>query len=722
MTRQVFELAGTDDNYVKGHITSLNPIRKENAPDSWERSALKSFEAGMKEVSSLQVMDGQEYMRLMRPFLVEQQCLKCHAAQGYVLGDIRGGISVSVPMAVYSVDVNSLEITRIAVFSAIWLFGMGLIVFGSRNLSRNVSLLCEKNIQLGDEIVEREASQTQLQEQTVMLEEEIAERQRTEEQLDLKTRVLEKEIAIRIQSEMALRNSEISLQNAQAAAHMGSWTWDIKNNRLEWSREMYHIFGIDRASCAGTIAEVHRMAIHPEDRHIVEEARRAIIEEGKTAPVEYRVIWPDNTEHVIWEEAGDRLLDERGNLVSLSGFAQDISERRKIQTENLQLEAQLQQAQKLESIGRLAGGVAHDFNNMLTVITGFSHLGIMESDPSTAISFYFYEIRKTAERSADLTRQLLAFARKQTITPKILDLNKTVAGMLKMLHRLIGEEVKLNWRPDADLWNVRMDPSQIDQMLANLCVNARDAIATVGNISIETGNRSIDEAYCCTHAEAVPGEYVCIAVSDDGHGMDSETVAHIFEPFFTTKGVGEGTGLGLATIYGIVKQNNGFVDVCSEPGLGTTFSVYIPRYEGAASQLRTEEMSAALKGGYETILLVEDEPAILDMTTTILGKQGYTVLPAKTPREAIRLAHDHAGEISLLITDVVMPEMSGRDLADTLLSLYPDMKHLFMSGYTADIIANHGVLDETINFIQKPFSLPDMATKVRNILDTPPAR
>jgi CheY-like chemotaxis protein len=337
-------------------------------------------------------------------------------------------------------------------------------------------------------------------------------------------------------------------------------------------------------------------------------------------------------------------------------------------------------------------------------------------DPSQPLYADLEEIRKAATRSADLTRQLLAFARKQTIAPKVLDLNETIAGMLKMLQRLIGEDVQLHWQPDADLWPVRADPSQIDQLLANLCVNARDAIAGVGHLRVETENSTFTEVGGAARAGLVPGDYVRIAVRDNGSGMDPDTLAHIFEPFFTTKGVGKGTGLGLATVYGIVKQNGGFIDASSDPGHGTTFTIYLPRHVGKAAQARTDASTEPAKRGTETILLVEDEFAILKLATTMLERQGYSVLAAGTPGEAIRLARAFEGEIHLLMTDVVMPEMNGRDLARNVQVLYPDVKRLFMSGYTADVIAHHGVLEDGVSFIQKPFSVRDLAAKVREVL------
>lgn len=396
-------------------------------------------------------------------------------------------------------------------------------------------------------------------------------------------------------------------------------------------------------------------------------------------------------------------------------FLYDMSRRKKAEEESVKLESQLHQAQKIESVGSLAGGVAHDFNNKLTVILGHACLALIASDPDK-VRDSLEEIRKAAEQSADLTRQLLAFARKQTISPKVLDLNETVSGMLKMLNRLIGEDIHLNWQPAADLWLLKFDPSQIDQILANLCVNARDAITKDGKITIETGNSVIDENYAAKNLDAIPGEYVTITVSDNGCGMDRKTLNRIFEPFFTTKESGKGTGLGLATVFGIVKQNKGFINVYSEPALGTTFTIYLPRYIGNAVQPRNDNMTMPAPLGHETILLVEDEIAILNMATSMLTKQGYSVLQANTPAEAIRLANEHVGTISLLITDVIMPNMNGKDLALDLQSLNPRLKCLYMSGYTADAISQHGVLDEEVHFIQKPFSLPDLATKVREVL------
>jgi CheY-like chemotaxis protein len=326
------------------------------------------------------------------------------------------------------------------------------------------------------------------------------------------------------------------------------------------------------------------------------------------------------------------------------------------------------------------------------------------------------EIHKAATRSADLTRQLLAFARKQTIDPKMIDLNDTIEGMLKMLGRLIGENIELSWQPEANLWPIKMDPSQVDQMLANLCVNARDAIPGIGKVTIETGNATFDEIYCQSHDGFTPGDYTMIAISDNGSGMDEETLENIFEPFFTSKSMGEGTGLGLSTVYGIVKQNNGFINVNSEPGLGTTFRIYLPRQKAKRVPAQHPKLTEKDLRGDEAILLVEDEKSILTITAESLERLGYRVFSTSSPAEAIRIGKSCPDEIDLLITDVIMPEMNGQDLASRLALFHPSLKCLFMSGYTANVIAHHGVLDEGIHFINKPFSKQDLAIKVRAAL------
>jgi len=391
----------------------------------------------------------------------------------------------------------------------------------------------------------------------------------------------------------------------------------------------------------------------------------------------------------------------------------------RILTEREKMESRLIQAQKMEAVGRLAGGVAHDFNNLLNVILGYVDLSLMKLTPSDPIHGNLQQIRKAGQRSADLTRQLLAFARKQTIAPRVLDLNETVAGMLKILMRLIGEDIDLLWKPAPDLWPLNMDPAQIDQILANLVVNSRDAISGVGRIIIETGAAEFDRPFCEANPGFVPGHYVVLAVSDDGCGIDKENLSQLFEPFFTTKEVGKGTGLGLATVYGIVKQNSGFINVYSEPGKGTTFRIYLPRHEAEPAPVTEAADPVERPKGRETVLLVEDEAALLGLTAMMLEELGYTVVAAGTPGRALRLAEGFGGEIDLLLTDVVMPEMNGRTLRQRLTAVRPGLRCLFMSGYTANAIAHHGVLDEGVAFLQKPFTLQALAVKLREVLASP---
>ncbi len=412
------------------------------------------------------------------------------------------------------------------------------------------------------------------------------------------------------------------------------------------------------------------------------------------------------------EVTATALINKQGK-VELVGVTRNIDERKRSEEENARLSAQLYQAQRMESVGRLAGGVAHDFNNMLSVILGHAELAQEQIEPTHPVFMDLQEIQKAAQRSADLTRQLLAFARRQTVTPQVLDLNATLSGMIKMLQRLIGENIKIIWKPGPSLWQIFIDPSQIDQIMANLAVNARDAIQVVGTLTIETVNTQLSEQFCAEHDGCLPGDYVRLRVSDTGTGMNEETLKNIFEPFFTTKEFGKGIGLGLSTIYGIVKQNSGCIDVHSQPGEGTVFELYLPRYEEEPEDAREE--SAAEPAAKNTVLLVEDELSILQLTRRMLEQLGHTVLVASAPAEALRIARQHPESIEILMTDVVMPEMNGRDLANELLFLYPQLRCIFMSGWTADIIANHGVMEPGTHFLQKPFTRKELAAILQRI-------
>jgi len=394
---------------------------------------------------------------------------------------------------------------------------------------------------------------------------------------------------------------------------------------------------------------------------------------------------------------------------------EDITRRMEEQKKREEIEAELRQAQKLEAVGRLAGGVAHDFNNMLAVIMGAAEMALPEVEEGSSLHEDLQHINNAAERSADLTRQLLAFSRKQIIRPRVLNLNEIIQVQEKMLRRLIGEDIQVHLALQEDLWKVRVDPSQVDQILANLLVNARDAIPGVGRVSIDTENVLLDQDHARPDMPVQDGGYVLLAVSDNGIGMDRETRDRIFEPFFTTKDQHKGTGLGLSTVYGIVQQAHGIIHVQSEEGIGTTFKIYLPRWEGEAEG-STGGATQSLRGT-ETVLVVEDEPSILSLAQRFLEDQGYTVMTARTPMEAIGMVHENRGPIHLLLTDVVMPGMNGKQLQARISEILPKIRTLFMSGYTADVIAQRGVLEEDVEFIQKPFSMTTLTQRVREVLD-----
>jgi nitrogen-specific signal transduction histidine kinase/CheY-like chemotaxis protein len=395
----------------------------------------------------------------------------------------------------------------------------------------------------------------------------------------------------------------------------------------------------------------------------------------------------------------------------------DISESKRAEMERQIIEGHLLQAQKMESVGRLAGGVAHEFNNMLQVINAHADLAQKSIAASDPLNSHLQAIAKAGSRSADIVRQLLAFARKQIITPQTLELNAVIANTLEILRGLIGENIDTLWKPAPHACLVKMDRAQIDEILVNLVLNARDAISGIGRIAIATDTVELGEVDSQSHPDIPPGSYVLLEISDNGSGIDTETQLKLFEPFFTTKPQGAGTGLGLSTVYGIVKQNNGIIEVSSKLGEGTTFRIFLPREKAGARLPASAFAKRELPGGNETVLLVEDEEALLRIGRLLLEDLGYKVLAASGPNQGIRIAAEYAGDIHLLLTDVIMPEMSGRELRDRLLALRPGMKCLFMSGYTADIIAHRGVLDSGVHFFQKPFSRDSLAMMLREALD-----
>ena len=456
--------------------------------------------------------------------------------------------------------------------------------------------------------------------------------------------------------------------------------------------------------------------IHPDDRGPTMRIFTDWIgHTGSTHRAEYRFRHKDGS-WAAMETVGVNLLNDpvvKGIVLNI----REITERKKAEQERNKLQEQLQQAMKMEAVGRLAGGVAHDFNNLLTVITGYVELARMKLTPPDPLLRSLDGIHRAAESAAALTSQLLAFSRRQIIEPKVLNLNDLVGGLAKMLIRLIGEDIELQTALAEELGSVKVDPGQFEQVLVNLAVNARDAMPDGGQMVIETSDIELDEDYCLRHPQVRPGKYVLLAVSDTGHGMSAEVKQHLFEPFFTTKAKGQGTGLGLATTFGVVKQAGGAIEVYSEVGQGTTFKIYLPRVEEQAERLVNKAPGLELARGDETILLVEDEESVRDVALTILERLGYRVLSAANGGEAFLLVEKYDGWIDLLMTDVVMPGMNGRELAERLLKIRPEMKVLFTSGYTENVIVHHGVVDENLNFIGKPYSLHALARKMREVLD-----
>ncbi|HKL24805.1 MAG TPA: PAS domain S-box protein [Desulfuromonadales bacterium] len=523
------------------------------------------------------------------------------------------------------------------------------------------------------------------------------------------------DITDRKRTEEKLRHHKDLLEKSQQLGQIGTWEYDIENDHLLWTDEIHRIFCIPFETELNYSIFMRR--VHPDDRGEVDRRWQAALE-GEAYELEHRLLIGRETRWVRQKASLEFTYSDQP--VRAIGFVQDITERKQGERERERLENQLRQAQKIETVGRLAGGVAHDYNNMLGVIIGYAELAQMKVVQTDPLQEDLEQILAAAKRSRDVTRKLLAFARKQTLDLKVLDLNEAVESMLKMLRQLLGEHIDLIWEPANDLCPVEIDPSQLDQILANLCINARDAITDTGKMTIETELTTLDQTYCNHHPGFTPGDFVVLAVSDNGCGMNQETLENIYEPFFTTKPLGSGTGLGLATVYGIVKQSKGYINVYSEPGLGTTFKIYLPRFTGQAESETPSLPPETPRGRGETVLVVEDEQAILKLTKTMLTDLGYQVLTSDSPVRALTLAEAHAGEIQLLITDVVMPEMNGRELAERLQLAHPGLQCLYMSGYTGNAIAHHGILGKGTHFLHKPFSRHDLASQVSQILTTKP--
>ncbi len=524
---------------------------------------------------------------------------------------------------------------------------------------------------------------------------------------DLKGDLQKMSSAIR-QREEDLAESEARLLKAQSVGHVGSWELNPADGAIWSSAEAFRIYGLPQNETRTMSMEEVMSIPLPEEREPFKKALDDLLSNGKPLDLEYAIRRVSDNEVRYVHTKAEPTFSADDRPEKAIGTVQDVTERK-------ELEQQLLHSQKMEAVGMLAGGVAHDFNNMLAVILGYTELMRLRMPPDAPYYEKLTEIEKAAVRSRDITRQLLAFSRKQIIAPSPQNLTAIVKDTLKTLTRLIGEDVRLTFKPVEDTWLVKVDPSQVDQILVNLAVNARDAMTAGGDLMIELSNVILDEGFCRHHSEAKPGHYVMLAMSDTGHGMDRVTMRRIFEPFFTTKEVGKGTGLGLATVYGIVKQNGGFLTVYSEVGQGTTFRIYLPRFQG---QKQAEATAGTLipEPGAGDILLVEDEDLMRQVVASQLEVLGYTVTSFKRPEEAVKLCQESGCRFDLLITDVIMPGMNGKELRDAIRAVYPDMGVLFMSGCTSDVIVQRGVLEQGVHFLAKPFNLGDLAHKVRQAM------
>jgi PAS domain S-box-containing protein len=508
-----------------------------------------------------------------------------------------------------------------------------------------------------------------------------------------------------------VRESQQRLNLATKSARVGIWDWDVATKKMFWDAQMYELYGIREQDFSGDY-DAWQKRLHPEDRKRSEDEITAALETRKDFHSEFRVVWSGGEVRHI-EAHGMVVSADDGSAARMIGVNWDITERKKLET-------QVIQSQKMETVGKLAGGVAHEFNSILTAIMGQSELLLNDLPPESPLVQNATEISHAAIRAATLTRQLLAYGRKQLLQPEVLDLNRVISSLEGVLKHLLGADRDMRIIPATELHLVKADAGQIEQVIMNLVVNARDAMPSGGKVTLETVNVTLDLEYVgrFPEFEVKAGSYVMLAVTDTGTGMSDAVKAKLFEPFFSTKGVGQGTGLGLSTCYGIVKQSGGHISVYTELGYGTTFKIYLPQVEMAAKISVPRLPAPQLPHGTETILLVEDDPALRAMSATLLKRLGYTVLTAANGIEALSVQHERgSGQVDLLFTDVIMPHMSGKELADRVCTLYPQTKILFSSAYTENAIIHQSALDNGVALLHKPFTPSALAHKVRETLD-----
>ncbi|HEX7452457.1 MAG TPA: ATP-binding protein [Polyangiaceae bacterium] len=516
----------------------------------------------------------------------------------------------------------------------------------------------------------------------------------------------------RARADAALRRNEERLSLALSASKLGTWDWDIATDKVEWSTGVEPLFGLLPGIFERNFTAYMQLILIDDQARVRAAIDAVLFGDAEDYAIEHRVTWPDGSTHFL-EGKGRMYRGPDGAPMRMTGTVADITERKRSEAALRESEELLRQSQKMEAIGRLAGGVAHDFNNLLTAIGGYCSLALLDFPADDPRREYLEEIQRAGERGASLTKQLLASGRKQVLSPRLLDLNALVDDLTSLLRRVIGEDIELEWLRGSAPAVILADAGQVEQIIMNLAINARDAMPQGGSLSIASSGVLVDLGATATRS----APYVLLTVSDTGLGMDEETMARMFEPFFTTKDLGKGTGLGLSTVYGIVEQLNGFIRAKSALGHGTVFEVYFPERDRTSISVHPESIAPVARGGDETVLLVEDESQVRRLVFEVLQARGYKVLAAKDGLEAIPLEENYAGRIDLLITDVVMPGMSGRELPKHVTAARPDTKVLFMSGYTDDAVLRHGVTGPGTAFLQKPFALEDLLQRVRALLD-----
>lgn len=677
MTRQVFEMAAEKEGTGRGHITSLKPIRPGNAPDPWETEVLQAFAGGAPEVGQIADINGIPYYRYMKPLFAEKPCLKCHADQGYLEGELRGGLSVSVPLAPFNALKRAELQDDYLRFAVIWLLGLGGIGFGTYRLKRLTGDLVARSVELEQQTVELQIAQEELQEQTALLEEEIAERIQTEKERELFVTLFNSSEDLMV---IADPNGCFKKVNPATIKVLGY-------SAKELSAKPFIDF------------------VHPDDRQATMDEMARQVQCGYTINFENRYVCQDgSTRHLSWH----------ASFIAAEGItcatARDI-------TEHKRLEEQLLQSQKMEAVGQLAGGVAHDFNNILSVIMGYAGMLKLGSNLNLQQQEKIDQIIVSSEKAAELTKGLLAFSRKQQLAFKNVNLNDIIQNLEKFLLRVIGEDVQLKSITHEFNLPVSIDTGQIEQALINLVTNARDAMPHGGTITIETGAQELDASFAQVRGYGSPGSYAVITVSDTGAGINEEIQQKIFEPFFTTKEIGKGTGLGLAIVYGIVKQHSGFVHLYSEPDKGTAVRIYLPLLNSEALAQTAATSLPTPTGGSETILVAEDDPSVRALVAIVLGEYGYTVILAEDGQEAVRQFTVNKDKIGLVLMDMIMPGQSGTAAAEEIRKLQQDACILFTSGYTADFISSRGIDEESIELLMKPVQPLELLRKVREMLD-----